>query len=247
VGGDEKLYQCQNLLAAVAGINGEQLHRRAQSHEAVETVIIPSRDWGMQSTGGRRLPARGMMSRWRLFGVVAGFALGSVCAWPAVAQRTKVVAYTAIENEQLPVFKAAIEQAVPDVEIDWVRDSTGVITARFLAEKDRPRADIVFSLAVSSVILFKRAGLLEAYMPKGSDGLKPQFKDAANPAAWFGHDAFLGAVWLQYDRRRKGRCYAAQVLERGDQSQARGQGGDVASRFIRHRLPDGGGLAADDG
>ncbi len=134
------------------------------------------------------------MSRWRLFGVVAGFALGSACAWPAAAQRTKVVAYTAIENEQLPVFKAAIEQAVPDVEIDWVRDSTGVITARFLAEKDRPRADIVFSLAVSSVILFKRAGLLEAYMPKGSDGLKPQFKDATNPAAWFGHDAFLGAV-----------------------------------------------------
>jgi iron(III) transport system substrate-binding protein len=38
---------------------------------------------------------------------------------PAAAQRTKIVAYTAIENEQLPVFKAAIESAVPEVEVEW--------------------------------------------------------------------------------------------------------------------------------
>jgi iron(III) transport system substrate-binding protein len=115
-------------------------------------------------------------------------------AAPAFAQRTKVVAYTAIENEQLPVFKAAIEAAVPEVEIEWVRDSTGVITARFLAEKDQPRADIVLSFAVSSIILFKSMGLLEAYTPQGWEALKPRFKDRAEPAAWFGHDAFLGAV-----------------------------------------------------
>jgi iron(III) transport system substrate-binding protein len=113
---------------------------------------------------------------------------------PASAQRTKVVAYTAIENEQLSVFKAAIEQAVSDIEIEWVRDSTGVITARFLAERDAPKADLVFSLAVSSLIQFKKAGLLEAYAPKGLDALKPQFKDAAAPPSWFGHDAFLGAI-----------------------------------------------------
>jgi iron(III) transport system substrate-binding protein len=113
---------------------------------------------------------------------------------PAAAQRTKVVAYTAIENEQLPVFKAAIESAVSDVEIEWVRDSTGVITARFLAEKAQPRADILLSLAVSSLIQFKSAGLLDPYTPKGWEILKPQFKDASPPASWFGHDAFLGAI-----------------------------------------------------
>ena len=46
-------------------------------------------------------------------------------------------------------FKAAIEKAVPEVEVEWVRDSTGVITARFLAEKDNPKADIVLGLAAS--------------------------------------------------------------------------------------------------
>jgi iron(III) transport system substrate-binding protein len=120
--------------------------------------------------------------------------LSFLLSLPAAAQRTKVVAYTAIENEQLPVFKAAIESAVPDVEIEWVRDSTGVITARFLAERAQPRADILLSLAVSSIIQFKAAGLLEPYTPKGWDSLKPQFKDASAPASWFGHDAFLGAI-----------------------------------------------------
>ena len=41
---------------------------------------------------------------------------------------------TALENDQLAPFKASIEKAVPEVEVVWVRDSTGVITARFLAE-----------------------------------------------------------------------------------------------------------------
>jgi len=63
--------------------------------------------------------------------------LGAVClaavmaAAPAYAQRTKLTLYTAIENDQLGPFKQTIEAAVPDVEIVWVRDSTGVITARF--------------------------------------------------------------------------------------------------------------------
>ena len=64
-------------------------------------------------------------------------------------------------------FKQSIETAVPEVEVVWVRDSTGVITARFLAEKDNPRADMVIGLAASSLLLFEKAGLLETYKPEG--------------------------------------------------------------------------------
>jgi hypothetical protein len=75
---------------------------------------------------------------------------------PAMAQKTKLTVYTALENDQLAPFKSEIEKAVPDVEVEWVRDSTGVITARFLAEKDNPKADIVLGLAASSLLLFKK-------------------------------------------------------------------------------------------
>ena len=57
--------------------------------------------------------------------------------------------YTALENDQLGPYKQAFETANPDVEIAWVRDSTGVMTARILAEKDNPRADVIWGLGAS--------------------------------------------------------------------------------------------------
>ena len=112
----------------------------------------------------------------------------------AAAQRTKVTIYTAFENDQLGPAKKLIEEANADVEVDWVRDSTGVITARFLAEKDNPKADMVMGLAASSLLLFKKAGLLEPYAPKGFETLKAQFRDSANPPSWVGQDAFIGVI-----------------------------------------------------
>jgi iron(III) transport system substrate-binding protein len=113
-------------------------------------------------------------------------------AQPSQAQKTKLTIYTALENEQLRPFKEAIEKAVPEVEVEWVRDSTGVITARFLAEKDNPRADMVMGLAASSLLAFKNAGLVEPYQPKGAEALKPAFRSA--DGSWTGQDAFLGVV-----------------------------------------------------
>jgi iron(III) transport system substrate-binding protein len=131
--------------------------------------------------------------------LLAGVALGAVMAIGAISDaaaqtRTKVTAYTALENDQLGPFKTAIEAAVPDVEIVWVRDSTGVITARFLAEKDNPRADIVLALAATSLLLFEKQGLLETYEPVGAQVLKPQFRDPTPPYTWTGSDAFLAVV-----------------------------------------------------
>src|SRR5206468_11251953 len=96
-----------------------------------------------------------------MFGACALAAMLTVA--PASAQRTKLTLYTALENDQLWPFKQAIEAAVPEVEVVWVRDATGVITARFFAEKDNPRADIVLGLAVTSMIQFEKMGLMETY------------------------------------------------------------------------------------
>lgn len=131
----------------------------------------------------------------RFFGAVLGFGVALALAGPADAQtRTKLTLYTAVENDQLVPFKQAIEAAVPEVEVVWVRDSTGVITARFLAEKDNPRADMVFGQAVTALILFEKMGLLEPYKPAGVDALKPVFRDSDGPYSWTGMDAYLGVV-----------------------------------------------------
>jgi iron(III) transport system substrate-binding protein len=118
-------------------------------------------------------------------------ALGAGILSADAQQRTRVTAYTSLEADQIAPYKAAIEADLPDVEMVFVRDSTGVITARFLAEKDNPRADVVFALAATSMLLFEKQGLLETYTPKGAETLKPTFRDQAAPYTWTGHDAFL--------------------------------------------------------
>lgn len=122
---------------------------------------------------------------------VTGLALAS--AGTASAQ-TKLTVYTALENEQLKPLKEAFEKATPGVEVVWVRDSTGVITARLLAEKDNPRADVIWGVSASSVVLFEQQGMLAAYSPKGADMLKPIFMDSKNPKMWTGIDAYASVI-----------------------------------------------------
>jgi iron(III) transport system substrate-binding protein len=130
----------------------------------------------------------------KLFGAVAGLSLAFGIVVPAQAQKTTVNIYTSLENDQLAPFKAAMEAAVPGVEVVWTRDSTGVITARFLAEKDNPRADMVLGHAATALLLFEKMGLLETYKPAGVDALKEAFRDSAAPYAWTGQDAYLGVI-----------------------------------------------------
>jgi iron(III) transport system substrate-binding protein len=119
-------------------------------------------------------------------------ALSAALSTSALAQ-DKLSIYTALENDQLAPFKTAIEKAT-GVQVDWVRDSTGVITARFLAEKAAPKADMVLGLAASSLLLFEKEGLLETYMPAAAASLKPAFTDTTAPYTWTGMDAFLSVV-----------------------------------------------------
>lgn len=113
---------------------------------------------------------------------------------PAAAQKSPINIYTSLENDQLAPFKAAIEAAVPGAEVQWTRDSTGVITARFLAEKDNPRADLVLGHAATALLVFEKMGLLETYKPAGVDALKAEFRDSSGPYTWTGMDAYLGVV-----------------------------------------------------
>src|SRR4026207_1822503 len=102
------------------------------------------------------------------FGATALAAIAFVA--PASAQKTKLTVYTAIENEQLDPFKKAFEADNPTIEIAWVRDSTGVMTAKLIAEKDNPRADVVWGLAASSIGLMGSLGMIEPYTPPGRAG-----------------------------------------------------------------------------
>lgn len=102
--------------------------------------------------------------------------------------------YTAIEAEDLKRYAEAFNKEYPDIKINFVRDSTGVVTAKLLAEKDNPQADVVWGLAATSLLILKTEGMLEPYAPVGIDQLKPAFKDSDTPPAWVGMDAWSAAI-----------------------------------------------------
>ncbi|KMO38230.1 extracellular solute-binding protein [Methylobacterium aquaticum] len=119
----------------------------------------------------------------------------TACLAPAAgAERTRLVAYTALEIEQLDPVRQAIEAALPQVEIAWLRASTGIVTDRLLAERDAPQADLVIGIATTSLLQFEAAGLLDPYRPAGVEALRPFFRDPAPPYSWTGMDAYLGVL-----------------------------------------------------
>lgn len=107
---------------------------------------------------------------------------------------TELTVYTALEVEQLKPYQAAFEKQNPDIRIKWVRDSTGIVTAKLLAEKDRPQADVVWGLAGSSLAILEQQGLLQPYAPANLAQIGPNYRDAANPPAWVGMDVWAATV-----------------------------------------------------
>jgi iron(III) transport system substrate-binding protein len=112
----------------------------------------------------------------------------------ASAQKTQLLVYTALETDQLKAYQEGFNKAYPDIELKWVRDSTGVVTAKLLAEKANPQADAVMGVAASSLALLKKNDMLVPYAPLNLDGIMSQYRDKANPPAWFGMDVWGATI-----------------------------------------------------
>ncbi|WP_110188913.1 putative 2-aminoethylphosphonate ABC transporter substrate-binding protein [Pokkaliibacter plantistimulans] len=116
---------------------------------------------------------------------------------------SELTVYTAIEAEDLKKYAARFNEEHPDIKINWVRDSTGVITAKLLAEKDNPQADVVWGLAATSLMLLANDGLLQPYKPAGYDKLSEKFRDNSAEPSWTGMDAWMAAICVNTEEAKK--------------------------------------------
>ena len=139
---------------------------------------------------------RGLCQKSALFVAAAAvglFALG--LGGGAAFAKTQLLVYTAIEADELAMFKREFEKDYPDVNVKWVRDSTGIVTAKLLAEKNNPKADIVWGLAATSLVMLANEGYFQGYAPKGLDKLDPAYVDSQNnPPLWVGQRAWIASV-----------------------------------------------------
>ncbi|MFL6691642.1 MAG: putative 2-aminoethylphosphonate ABC transporter substrate-binding protein [Ramlibacter sp.] len=138
-----------------------------------------------------------------LRGIVAAglLLLGST----AFAQKTQLLVYTALETDQLKAYQEGFNKVHPEIDLKWVRDSTGVITAKLLAEKANPQADVVMGVAASSLALLDKQGMLEPYAPLNLDAIMSQYRDKKKVPAWFGMDVWGATVCFNtVEAKKKG-------------------------------------------
>jgi iron(III) transport system substrate-binding protein len=123
-------------------------------------------------------------------GLILAAALMVFALTPA-ASAEEILVYTALEDDEIPRYLALFEEAHPDITVKIVRDSTGIITARLLAEKDNIQADLVWGTAATSLLVCDQNGMLEGYAPKGLDKVRPSFRDKRETPHWVGIKAWM--------------------------------------------------------
>jgi iron(III) transport system substrate-binding protein len=127
------------------------------------------------------------------FKALVGAALVAVAAGES-AQKTQLTVYTALETDQIKAYEAGFAKQNPNIELKWVRDSTGVITAKLLAEKANPQADVVMGVAASSLALLDTQGMLVPYAPINLDAIMASYRDKKSPPAWWGMDVWGATI-----------------------------------------------------
>lgn len=130
-------------------------------------------------------------------GWIARAAALAAAAWllvvPAQAQ-TKLTVYTPLEQDRIDAYRRQFEADVKGIELTVVRDSSAALASRLIAEKDNPRADVVWGLSGTALTSLNGLGLLEPYAPAGLDAVAAPYRDAANPPGWVGMDAHAAVV-----------------------------------------------------
>lgn len=125
------------------------------------------------------------------------FVAAAMCAGAVVAAQAQkeITVYTALEDDELAVYTPAFQKAHPEIKLNIVRDSTGIITAKLLAEKDNPVADVVWGTAATSLLICDEMGMLAGYNPKGVEKIRTGMKDNRNnPVRWVGIKAWVTGI-----------------------------------------------------
>jgi iron(III) transport system substrate-binding protein len=123
--------------------------------------------------------------------ILAGLGVG---VGAAVSQAGELTIYSSVEADNLKVFSERFSKAHPSIRINWVRDSTGIIQARLVAEKDNPRSDVIFGHAATDLLALDRMNLFMPYAPKGVERLDARYRDRKSPPTWTGLWGFASAV-----------------------------------------------------
>jgi len=94
-------------------------------------------------------------------GVILGMVALMILLGFNAAGAGDLLVYTALEDDEVAVYLPAFQKAHPDINVTIYRDSTGIVTAKLLAEKDNIQADVVWGTAATSLLICNDLGMLQ--------------------------------------------------------------------------------------
>ena len=109
-------------------------------------------------------------------------------------QAGQLTVYSSAGADVLKIYADQFAKSHPAIKVNWVRDSTGIMQAKLMAEKDNPRADVVFGHTVANLVTLGQAGMLTPYAPKGMERLNAMYLPKSNPPSWVGMYGWASAI-----------------------------------------------------
>lgn len=108
--------------------------------------------------------------------------------------------YTAFEDDQIDKYLESFYTKYPDIKVNVIRESTGTLVAKVIAEKDAPVADVIWGTSASVLLQLEPYGLIKGYTPVGADLLDKRFYDSVSEnALWTGCDVYETAFLVNTD------------------------------------------------
>ena len=94
----------------------------------------------------------------------------------------------------MKAYQEGFDKANPTSRSSGCATRPAIVTAKLLAEKANPKADVVMGLAATSLAIFAKEGMLLPYAPAGLNRIAPQYRDPKNPPSWVGMDVWGATI-----------------------------------------------------
>ena len=115
----------------------------------------------------------------------------------------ELLVYSSTDADNLKYYMEEFQKDNPDIKVNVVRESTGTMAAKMMAEKNNPRADFLFEMAATVALSMESQGMFHEYTPKGMDKIDPRYVDKKAPVMWVGNYGWAGCIcWNRIEAKK---------------------------------------------
>ena len=116
-----------------------------------------------------------------------------------------LLVYSSTDADNLKHYMDQFQKDNPDIKVKVVRESTGTMAAKMMAEKDNPQADVLFEMAATVALNMEAQGMFHPYTPKGMDKIDQRYVDKEGEVNWVGNYGWAGCIcWNTVEAKKLG-------------------------------------------